>query len=132
MRLTIFICSLFLLSGCATIITGGSNQDVYFNSEPPGSIVEINGHNSGTTPCVVKMSKKSNYSVILKQNNYKDHYIYLNKEFEPIFFGNIFLGGPLGMLVDICTGAVYKLSPTQNFVKMENEKNFKNAILDRQ
>ena len=62
--------------------------------------------------------------------------IFIKKGFEPVFLGNLVLGGPIGMLVDVCTGAVYKLSPQNNFLllKPNEPKSFikKNPSLPRQ
>ena len=110
----LFAC-LFFLTSCSTIING-SSQDVFFNSDPIGSIVEIEGSQLGETPCTLKLKRKKAQTIVLKKEGYESSCIYIKKGFEPVFLGNIILGGPIGMLVDVCSGAVYKLSPDNNFV----------------
>ena len=98
-----------LLQSCATILTG-SKEEVFFDSTPQGSSVEVDGNCVGFTPCTAKL-KKTNHMVCFKKEGYKDRASYIERSFEPIFLGNLILGGPIGMLVDVCTGAVFQISP---------------------
>ena len=109
---------LFLIS-CATILTG-STQEVYFNSEPSGGLVKINGANLGETPCALKLKKGKSYPVTIEKEGHITQHLYLSKDFQPIFLGNLILGGPLGMIVDLCSGAAYQLSPSHNYVVLKS------------
>ena len=107
-----------LVTSCATIITG-TRESVFFDSDPVGSFLEIDGEEVGKTPCTLKLKKNREYIVVFKKEGYTSGNIFIKKGFEPVFLGNLVLGGPIGMLVDVCTGAVYKLSPQNNFLLLK-------------
>jgi hypothetical protein len=111
---------LLSLTSCATIISG-TQEDVMFNSEPQGAMLDLNGAALGTTPCTIKLKRNQSHLVYLRKEGYHPYCFQIQKEFNPIFLGNIILGGPVGMLVDVCSGGVYKLSPTSNFHILKNK-----------
>jgi hypothetical protein len=113
-----------LLSSCATIFTGGGTQNVSVQSTPTGakiSIVNADGLevHSSSTPATVALNKGAgyfrgaHYVVKFSMPGYKAHEAIIASTVSGWYFGNIFIGGLIGMLaVDPVTGAMYTLNPT--------------------
>lgn len=109
-----------LLSGCATIFTK-SNYPVTFNSTPSDATLTITKSSGkeiyqGKTPAVVKLKSsdgffsKAEYAVKISSPGYADYLTTIDSKIEGWYFGNILLGGIIGMLiVDPATGAMWKL-----------------------
>jgi hypothetical protein len=49
----------------------------------------------------------------------------ITRRLNPWLFGNILVGGPLGLVVDICTDATHNLSPDEVHVKLHGQKDSK-------
>jgi hypothetical protein len=70
------ICLSLILSGCATMMTG-KTQEVTITSNPPGAIVKINDKEHKTpfkelqTPATVSLSKKSSYIAVIEKPGYE-------------------------------------------------------------
>ena len=54
--ITALVVSVILLSGCATILTGTSD-DVYINSNPEGADILIEGLKVGSTPAIITVTR---------------------------------------------------------------------------
>jgi hypothetical protein len=58
-----------LLSGCATIVTGGGeSESVRFNSTPRGATVTVDGNMIGYTPCAADLTRKDEHFVEMSYN----------------------------------------------------------------
>jgi hypothetical protein len=114
---------LVCISGCATIFTGGGTQKVGVVSTPPGAQVSITNRagqvvSTGTTPFEVKLKKGAgyfkgeNYTLNFTMPGYQPRQARLSPRISGWYFGNIAIGGLLGMVgIDPATGAMYKLEP---------------------
>ena len=114
------ILTALLLTSCATIISG-SKQEVNFTSTPAQATVFVNNVQLGTTPFVTKLKrsvKKHNVKIVL--DGYKPYETVLTRKFNGWFFGNIAIGGLIGVIVDLITGAVYGISDSEVNVSLEN------------
>ena len=98
------------LTNCATIIHG-SKQNVVIVSEPRIANIQIDGIDAGRTPLVVKLSRRNKHFVKIDLDGYTPYEITLHRNISGWFFGNILLGGIVGIAVDAATGAIYNLSP---------------------
>ncbi|WP_158825438.1 PEGA domain-containing protein [Mucilaginibacter lacusdianchii] len=110
-----------LNSSCATIF-GRSNYSVAINSNPVGSSITITDKKGvtvyqGNTPATVKLKSssgyfaKGQYQVKFHMNGYEDRVVTLNSKLNGWYFGNILLGGLIGMLIiDPASGAMYKIN----------------------
>ncbi len=115
--------SLAFVSGCATIFTGGGSQKVSIASTPPGAQVSITNRagtvvSTGSTPFEVKLKKgagyfkSENYTLNFTMPGYQPQQARLTPKISGWYFGNIAIGGLLGMVgIDPATGAMYKLEP---------------------
>lgn len=119
-RLLSVICVSLLLSSCATIFTK-STYPVSFYSTPAGADIVITNKKgyeifSGITPTIVPLKSGSGffssaeYYVKISKPGYEDHITTITSSLEGWYFGNIFIGGLIGMLiVDPATGAMWTI-----------------------
>jgi hypothetical protein len=115
MRKTIISSSLaltLLMSSCATIISG-SKQNVKFSSNPSAATIFIDEVEVGKTPFEIKLERKSDHSAMIKLEGYQTYQTKLTRKINGWYWGNILLGGLIGIIVDISTGAVYTLTPNE-------------------
>ncbi len=113
-------CSLVvaLLSSCATIVSG-SKQNVKFVSNPSAATVYVNNEIIGKTPLDVKLSRKKEHKVSIKLEGYQTYETKLTKKLNGWYFGNILIGGVIGLVIDPITGAMYNLSPKEITAEMK-------------
>lgn len=108
------------LSGCASIVSK-SNWPVTFHSIPTGAHISVTNKKgtevySGNTPATMKLKSgsgffgKESYTIQYKLDGYETKKVTLECKVNGWYFGNILIGGLIGMLiVDPATGAMYKL-----------------------
>lgn len=106
--------------GCASIVSR-SNYPVMLDSAPAGAEVRVTDHYNrvyatGETPVTVDLKsysgffQRADYLVTFKKPGYRDITMPLNSTIDGWYFGNILLGGLIGMLiVDPATGAMWRL-----------------------
>jgi len=119
---SLLIC-LVIFTGCATIITG-TTQNISFTSDPTGAKVSVGGM-TGTTPTVLTLNRNGSLMVNFEKQGYLSTQITLSRGFEPMFLGNIIIGGLIGMAIDFVSGAVFKLSPEHVNATLAPEDSFK-------
>ncbi len=112
--------AVFSLQGCASIM-GESRYPVAISSAPPGAAFEITDKSgrvihTGSAPSTVTLKSGNGYfsgqtyTLRFKKEGYPDKTIELDSSISGWYWGNILLGGVIGMLiVDPLTGAMYKL-----------------------
>lgn len=108
----LFVTLIFLMTSCATIISG-SKQNIKINSTPTNAFVFVDGKQQGKTPLETKLERKSNHNIAIKLEGYNDFNIRLEKKMNGWLWGNILAGGIIGYIVDLSTGAVYRLTPKE-------------------
>jgi len=104
--------ALLLMTGCATIIHG-TRQDVGISSTPTGASVTIDNLQSGTTPVFSKLRRKENHVVSISLAGYQPMDLTLTSSVSGWVWGNIAIGGLVGLAVDAISGGMYKLSPEE-------------------
>jgi hypothetical protein len=103
--------AVLILTGCATI-AHGPNQDVTFTSTRTGAAVEVDGKARGTTPTTLVLSRdKKTYDVRFTKEGYKEATGQLIAEVSGWVWGNLLIGGLFGVVVDMASGAINKLTP---------------------
>lgn len=117
---------LMALSGCATVITG-PKQPVNINSIPPNAIFTITNEQgtivqTGTTPEMVVLNSgkpyfnSESYVVNYKKGDMVGKSV-IDTTINKWYFGNILLGGFVGMLIiDPLTGAMWDLPETSSAI----------------
>ncbi|MEI7812134.1 MAG: PEGA domain-containing protein [Ignavibacteria bacterium] len=106
---------LFVFASCATIFTG-SSQNVSIKSTPEKANITIKTMGgievfSGVTPIIAPLSKKHDYLVSVKLDGYKESTVQITQELQGWFWGNLFCGGIVGMIIDYSSGAMWNLEP---------------------
>lgn len=114
---SILIISLLHIQGCATIVSG-TTQEVSFQSSPDEATVKVDGKPIGKTPLTVQLDKEKGQTLAFEKDGYKTVTMRLSTSLEPWFWGNIVTGGLLGSTTDGVSGAVNKYSPDQYFVTL--------------
>jgi len=99
----------YILSGCASIVSG-STQEVKFSSNPTGAIVWADGVNLGLTPVTANLNRnKKNQKIKIELEGYKSQELILKRKLNGWFFGNILLGGVIGIIIDAAMEEKFKL-----------------------
>ena len=118
--MAIFIASTFLFSSCASIVSK-SSYTISINSVPSEAKIVIKDKKdieifSGQTPATMQLKAgsgffgKARYQVTFTKNGYDTKTVPVEFKLDGWYFGNILLGGLIGMLIiDPATGAMYKL-----------------------
>jgi len=130
---------MLLASSCASIVSK-SVYPVSINSSPSGATISITDKKGsevflGNTPTTVRLKagagffSRAEYQVRFSNPGYDDKIVPITFKLDGWYFGNILLGGVIGMLiVDPATGAMWKLDleyihetlrPTIAFVEPE-------------
>lgn len=112
-----------ITAGCATIVSDIS-YPLAINSAPDGANFTITNRdgievNRGTTPMTVELKagggyfKAQTYTIVLSKDGFEDQTVSVRSTMDGWYWGNILIGGLIGMLiVDPITGAMYKLPET--------------------
>jgi hypothetical protein len=116
----IMMASVFLFSSCASIVSK-STYPLSINSSPSNAKVSITDKKGkeiylGNTPATVKLKagagffSKAEYQVKFSSPGYDDKIVPITFKLDGWYFGNLLLGGLLGMLIiDPATGAMWKI-----------------------
>lgn len=116
----VFLALVVLLPSCASIVSK-SSYPLTIHTTPAGAKVSITDKKgmeiySGETPTALKLKSgsgffgKARYQVKFEKEGYETKTVPVYFKVDGWYFGNILLGGLIGMLiVDPATGAMYKL-----------------------
>ena len=111
-----------LLISCASIITGTSQQ-VSIKSDPSGAKFTVDpGGLQGTTPSVVTLPKGKGYTVTAVKEGYEKATQSIGTSFNGWFFGNLFIGWIIGMIIDVADGAYMNLDRESVYFILEPKK----------
>ena len=115
-----FAATILLTSSCASIVSK-SSYPIMISSTPSEASISVTNLAGtevykGQTPATVslksgsKFFKKETYQVRFSKDGYKEKVVPINFKVDGWYWGNLLLGGVIGMLiVDPATGAMYKL-----------------------
>jgi hypothetical protein len=114
-----------VLPGCATITKGGQ-QTVTVSTDPAGATCNLTRDGKplavvNPTPGSIPIEKASGaIAIACKKPGYKDAAGALAAEFQAWTFGNIILGGIIGIVVDAASGAMHEY-PAMVTITLEPE-----------
>ena len=101
---TFLLCGQLLLTGCATFLND-DHQMVAFSSEPDGATVKVDGVAMGKTPSAIPVPRKGGDKVVsFELDGYKTLMLELDNNIHAAGFGNLLLGGIIGIGVDAISG----------------------------
>ena len=119
-KIPIFLVTLFLMTGCATIFTG-TKDHIYFSSTPSGATIFKDGLEICTTPCNYRIKRSlSDTEVEFKLDGYETRLVTLDKELNLVSIIN--LGNLFGWGIDVLSGAVMKYDRKAYDLKLTQEK----------
>jgi hypothetical protein len=117
--------SVLLLAGCATI-TKGTQQTITISTDPAGAVCNLTRDAKplavvNPTPGSIPIEKAmGSISILCKKPGYLDAAGALASEFQAWTFGNIILGGLIGIAVDAASGAMHEY-PAMVTITLEPE-----------
>jgi len=141
LRFLFVIITCAFLSSCASIVSK-TNWPVSIDSKPEGVHVSITNKRgveifTGKTPLVTKLKSgsgfftKESYTVVMTYNGIEKRTINLECSINGWYFGNLFIGGLIGMLiVDPATGAMYKLDRKEVYEVFKETSTSQLKVLD--
>ena len=97
-------------TGCATLLSGTS-QKIPVSSTPIGAEVTVNDKLVGQTPLVLDLRRKDPTIITLKAEGHRPHTTILNRKRSAWFWLIPTIYGIPLLLLDVATGAAYKLEP---------------------
>lgn len=105
-----------LLSGCATILGGGSSQGITLTAQPSHATYAIKSASgllmsSGAAPAQVRLPRKNEYQIEIVADGFKPQSVVLTRGTNGWIWGNLVVGWIVGFGVDFLTGSAYKLEP---------------------
>ncbi|PCH45637.1 MAG: translation initiation factor 2 [Hyphomicrobiales bacterium] len=107
--------ALILLTACATV-SRGTSEDVVINYSPKDAKVTTTlNHKCSNSPCVVKVPRKEAFTVTASKSGYETKSVHVStqvsKKGAAGLAGNLLLGGVIGAGVDVATGAARDHTP---------------------
>lgn len=108
----VFVLPLAMLSACATLVNG-SSQNVTVSTTPPAASCTLDRVGSrvgaiSSTPGSVRLDKsKNDLSVTCSKDGFQTATIVKAPSFSGATFGNIIAGGVIGVVVDAASGVNY-------------------------
>jgi hypothetical protein len=117
----LFIISVCLLIGCASIFKGTSTN-VDFSSDPYGAKVYVNGNLMGTTPVKLKLESKKVYNIEFKKEGFETKTFTITNHVGAGWIILDILGGLVPVVIDAVTGAWYNLDQDNVNVILEKQK----------
>ncbi len=108
----------------------GSTQTISINSTPSNANVWVDGIYVGASPISVNMKRDKSHIVRLELDGYHPCEMILTKELNEWVFGNIIFGGFIGVAVDAISGSIYKLTPEQASMRLEQDVAYSSQTSD--
>jgi len=102
--------TLLMMPGCATLVSG-DRQNIRFTSTPQGAQIAIDSVPSGVTPTMIPVGTENDHSYTLTLDGYEPAFGVLTRDYNGYVLGNILLGGGIGLIVDLISGAAWELTP---------------------
>ncbi len=128
--LGLLIATVVLTTGCASIFSK-SIYPVSINSTPSEAKITIENSSKlrvyeGVTPATVRLNssegffKKATYSIKFEKEGHATKTISIQSKLDGWYFGNLLIGGFLGMLIiDPATGAMFALETSNVGVSLD-------------
>jgi hypothetical protein len=107
-----FLFAFSLVSSCALIIHG-TKQEVAISSNPSAAKINIDGQYVGNTPLATRLTRYEHHLVKIELPGYLPYEAIFTRKVDGWIAGNLVFGGLVGLVLDVATGAMYKLTPNQ-------------------
>lgn len=122
--IAVAVVGLLVLTGCATILGGGAQQKVSVKADQAGATFLIKDQTGtvvfeGKDPGTLTLARKYTYTVEVSLDGYAKQTLMISQGINGWFWGNICLGGFIGMGIDFMTGAMWNLQPSNLSIKLK-------------
>ena len=111
LRWGVCLCAAVVCTGCATVTGGSRDQKVNVDSKPEGAQVIVDGKSMGVTPTEVTLKRSVDHEILLVKPGFESYQTTLKSGLNPWIFGNLAVGGVLGLAVDIGCDSCHRLQP---------------------
>ena len=98
------------LSSCCTIVNG-KYDDVNVSSNVTGAMVKVDGVEKGKTPCNVEVKRTGGQVLTVEKAGYETHSTQLTSSASGWIWGNLLVGGIIGLVVDVASGSYVDVEP---------------------
>lgn len=115
--ISIFI-GIFFVTSCATIMHG-PNQNIFVSSEPAGVIVKVDDRTVTTPGCINLHRGYPSYVLQFEKKGYKPVTVKLVQATDGWLWGNILIGGIIGIAIDFSNGSAYELTPEKTEIALK-------------
>ena len=124
MKIMLVVAAIALPLGACATVTRGANTAWEVTTDPPGAqVTTSNGHQCPSTPCSIKMPRKSEFTAKITKDGYKPAEVSVTNKVATsggvAMAGNVLIGGLIGAGVDVSTGAMLDLTPNPVHVNLE-------------
>lgn len=106
------------ITGCATIVHGGGKQRMTIDSDPTDATATIDGTTKLQTPASIKLKRNKDHTIVFEKPGYEIAQTLIHHEISGWVFGNILIGGLIGVAVDFGSGGAYKLDPDSTMMTL--------------
>jgi hypothetical protein len=96
----------FSLTSCATVITG-KHDVLNVNSSPTGASFTTSTGAQGTTPAKIEVPDDVDVEFRFQMPGYADGSVTAAKYMSGWVWGNILIGGIIGLVIDFASGGIY-------------------------
>lgn len=110
MKIVVLLLIASQLAACASIMNG-THQNIALSSNPPGATAKTNSGVQCLTPCVLSLERSANQTIMIEKEGYEQASAALAKSASGWLWGDLVVGGLIGLAIDFATGAAYKLDP---------------------
>lgn len=124
LRITLLLCSSMLLGACASILGGGTSQNVNLRTAPSDASFVVKSSSglemaSGTGDQSVRLPRKNEYQIEIRAPGYQSKNVAVTKSLNGWVWGNLVVGWVIGFAIDFIGGAAYKLEPSLVSVSLD-------------
>jgi len=95
---------------CATIFNG-TYQTVGVSSSPTGATVYLDGVIKGQTPLMLDLSRRREAIIRVEKEGYEPAELAVTRGVSGWIWGNLVIGGLIGLVIDFVSGGAYKIKP---------------------
>ena len=125
LRASACVLAVSCLAACATV-TRGSNQAWTVETEPNGAAIQTtNGFQCESTPCTFRMQRRSEFDVTITKAGYRTVTSHVTNAVSgnggAAMAGHVIVGGVIGGVVDIASGAMLDIRPNPLHVVLERD-----------
>lgn len=110
--------TIVMISSCATIINR-TKQTIFLQTDPPVATAIIDGVQRVETPASIKLKRGKDHHITFEKVGYRNTDVIVEKEISGWIWGNIILGGLIGLGIDFISGGAYKLEPETVHVTLQ-------------